>query len=180
MCTAFRTAALAFVVVFLCASAAEAQRGRANRIDGVRVDVHGSFGFHAALGAGFRIDIPIVPGGFINGVEDELALSPGAEFFFVHFSRHNHNDNLHFGDDFSFWPLVVAQWNVYLNQDWSIFPELGVTVGIWSHSHGAQGGHAHGTIHPAGGFGARFHFNQRNALLMRVSWPAGGQVGITF
>ena len=35
-------------------------------------------------------------------------------------------------------------------------------------------------IAPAGGIGARYHFNGRNSLLMRASWPAGLQVGMTF
>ena len=185
----------AFVVVATIAAAmlgtaadAEAQRrGRARKIDGVRFDVHLDAGWHQAFGVGFRVDIPIVPDGFIQrGVEDEFALSVGGEFFFWNWHDHRgRNDYWDYrSDGVAFWPTAMAQWNFYLNESWSIFPELGLGIAFWSyeHEHRDEPRHSHAVVRPfpSISFGARWHFSDRNALLFRINWPAGAQFGITF
>lgn len=171
--------------ILLSASGAEAQRGRGRMIQGVRPEVHLDFGWHGAFGVGFRVDIPIVPDGFIDGVDDEFALSPGAEFFFFsYYNNHGVRGHYYYDEGLAVWPLLAAQWNFYLNEDWSIFPELGIAMIFYTHTHRVSDfgdeTHSHIAFDPFFGFGARWHFNARNALLMRLSWPAGFQIGITF
>lgn len=163
-------------------------RGRDHRIQGIRVDVHGNMAYYGAIGAGFRLDIPIVPRGFLHSsrVEDELAISPGLDLFFFAFSRYCYNDGAgsrrcsdHTG--FGIWPVVMAQWNLYLSRSWSVFPELGVAFIINDHNYrGVRDRHADFYAVPAASIGARWHFSQRNALLLRLSYPAGFQIGLTF
>lgn len=163
------------------ATTADAQRrGGANKIDTVRFDVHGDFAWYS-LGAGFRVEFAIVPDGFLQGdIEDELALSPGFDMFFVPYATvHNYSDVV-------FAPLIVAQWNLYLNDKWSVFPELGMVTlfgnyGRFAHRHRYwDQGHSHVYFDVAANVGARYHFSDRVALLMRVGYPAGFQIGITF
>lgn len=189
-------AIMAVITAGICLTAADAEaqrRGRARKIDGVRFDVHLDIGWHEAFGAGFRVDIPIVPDGFLRGgsVQDELALSPGFDLFFFAFHDRHHDGrrfhgNLRYHDGVSFMPLMAVQWNLYLNESWSIFPEAGGAVALWNydHCHDSPGPdcHSHTDVNffPLLSFGARWHFSDRNALLFRVSWPIGFQFGITF
>lgn len=189
MNTATRIALSALVVLCTLAAAADAEaqrRGRARKIDGVRFDVHLDLGWHEAFGVGFRVDIPIVPDGFLSGgsIEDELAISPGLDLFFWawHDRHHGDHDQLRHHDGWSVMPLVAVQWNLYLNESWSIFPELGIASAWWTydHCHGGCHDHAYLRFYPLASFGARWHFSDRNALLFRLSWPVGFQFGITF
>jgi hypothetical protein len=171
----------------LCALAptsAEAQRRRrASHADSVRFDVHVDLGWYGGFGAGFRVDIPIIPDGMIeaSGVDDELVLSPGAEFLFWDYYDYDHSSSVGIA------PLIALQWNFYLSDKWSVFPELGLALMIgdhWHHRHQHNnpdtGDHTHVFFDPFLGGGARYHFSARNALLLRVNWPAGLQIGITF
>lgn len=136
---------------------------------GVRFDLHLDFGYFANAGVGFRADIPIVRDGLISGVRDDLSLSLGAELMWWY--RHEYNG-------FGVLPIAALQWNFYVSDHWDIFPELGVTFifgpGEWNDKYFP------GYALPFIGVGARYHFSPRNALLMRVNFPAGFQVGITF
>lgn len=161
------------------------QRGRS--IDGVRFDAHLDVGWWGAFGAGFRVDIPIVPDGFIDRMHDELAISFGGEVFFWtwynerdYWGRgHGYYDYHHEGVAFA--PVAAAQWNFYLNESWSLFPELGIATFIFWHRHEQdRPTHGHFRVSPLASFGARWHFSDRNALLFRATWPVGFQVGITF
>jgi hypothetical protein len=143
-----------------------------NGIHAVRFDVHGDFGGYGSLGAGFRVDIPIVRGGFINGVDDELALSPGLDVFFSHF----YYDYYHGAPYFI--PSIVVQWNFYLGSHWSVFPEVGLAFYVGDDHYLRRGVPFYPV--PDFGVGARYHFSARNALLLRISTPTGFQVGITF
>ena len=167
----------------LAPSSADAQRRgrRASHADSVRFDVHLDLGWYGGLGAGFRVDVPIVPDGMIEGnVDDELVLSPGAEFLFWDYYGRDHTSNVGIA------PLVALQWNFYVSDKWSVFPELGVAMmfgDYWhhKHSHNDPGNdHGHVYVDPFLGGGARYHFSARNALLLRINWPAGLQIGITF
>jgi hypothetical protein len=168
------------VVLCFTPSLAKAQRG--NKIDSVRFDVHASLGWWWAFGAGFRVDIPLVPDGFIDGhVEDEFAITFGVEGQFVRWNDYRCNGRYGCWGDWSVWPDVAVQWNFYLNQKWSIFPELGLAVAIYDCDKGMGNRGACATASPLISFGARYHFAPpRVALLLRVSYPFGFQVGITF
>jgi hypothetical protein len=145
-----------------------------NQIEGVRLDVHADFGSYGAFGAGLRADIPIVPNGIIDGVmNDEIAFSPGVEVFFLEY----------YGDRYVggpyFMPLAMLQWNFYIGDDWSVFPEAGIALYAGNADYLPRG---HGGVYAAfaTGIGARYHFSPRNSVLLRASWPAGLQVGLTF
>jgi hypothetical protein len=186
--------ALTALGICLVATDAEAQRrgrGNARKIDGVRFDVHLDIGWHEALGAGLRVEFAIVPDGFLRGgrVQDELALSMGGEAFFWsfhdrhHFDDDRHNDGLRYHDGFSLMPVFAAQWNFYLNESWSVFPEVGAALAWWTYEHHHNGnthGHSYVRFYPLISVGARWHFTDRNALLFRLTWPVGFQFGITF
>jgi hypothetical protein len=161
-------------------TSAEAQaQGRDYRINGVRPEVHGSIGGHGDLGLGFRIDIPIVPEGFIRRGRDDFALSPGLDLQFFDFE---HDDDLRPGrrdrdrSNVLVIPQLAAQWNFYFPRHaWSIFPEAGlaIVIGDWD---GDDDVH----VDPLIAFGARKHFSGRTALVMRVGWPSGFQLGAAF
>ncbi len=142
-----------------------------NRIHGVRMDAHVNLGTYGGVGVGVRGDIPIVPEGFIDGIDDELAISPGADvYLFNSYTRYSSGAYVI--------PVVMAQWNFYLNDQWSLFPEAGLAMFIGNAAYLPGNRGLYLTV--ATGAGARYHFNDRNALLMRASWPTGLQVGMTF
>jgi hypothetical protein len=126
--------------------------------------VHIDLGFRTDLGFGLRVDIPIVPEGLLASAKDELAISPGADLLF---------DN---GEVWVGVP-VALQWNFYLNQSWSVFPELGLALLAGHHHRDRRSDVAVDFLLAVGG---RYHWNDRNALVLRVGWPIGVQFGVTF
>lgn len=142
-----------------------------NRINGVRMDVHADLGTYGGLGVGIRGDIPLVPEGFIDGVDDEFAISPGADVYLIN------SYSLYSGGPYVI-PVIMAQWNFYLTDQWSVFPEAGLAMFIGNADYLPGNRGVYVTV--ATGAGARYHFNERNSLLMRASWPTGLQVGMTF
>lgn len=145
-----------------------------NQIQSVRGEVHGSVSQYGVFGIGGRAEFALVPDGFIGGdVHDELALSLGAELFFAELNPGWYDGGLYVV------PIAALQWNFYLGDEWSIFPELGVAFYIDPDDNGWNG-HSGVYAAPDIGFGARYHFAARNALLLRASSPGGLQVGLTF
>lgn len=155
--------------------------GYSNQIHGTRLDLHGNVDRYGVFGVGGRLEFALVPNGFLRGsVHDEFALSLGADFLFApsYFGWDSYD-----GGGYAV-PIAAVQWNLYLGDRWSIFPEAGVAIhmgfddGGWKDSNG----HSYGWLYaePDLGFGARFHFSPRVALLMRLSTPGGLQVGLNF
>lgn len=165
--------------VWLGGSAVAAAQEDDYRISYVRPEVHLSAGGHADLGAGFRVDIAIVPNGFLRNKRDDFALSPGMDiqfFDFRHDTRKGGPEHDHEPDTVLLIPQLAAQWNIYFpRRAWSIFPELGVApvIGSWD---GRDDVH----VDPLAAFGARKHFARRAALVMRAGWPSGFQIGLSF
>lgn len=136
-------------------------------IYGVRPELHAGIGWHGEVGVGGRADIPIVPSGVIEGIDDELAISPGGELYLE-------TD----GDaDVTVSALVAAQWNFYFQPEWSVFPEVGIALHIGDRGRRDDTDLRLGLL--VGG-GARYHWSSRNALVMRLCWPFGLQIGVTF
>ena len=137
----------------------------------VRLDVHGDFGWYNTAGAGLRVDIPIVREGFIHGsrVHDDLSISPGLDMFWWYGYT---------SGGAGFIPMVMAQWNLYFAPQWSFLAELGLAViyGPRNWNKRYYGSY----LAPTGQLGFRWHFSSAAALLVRVGWPAGAQVGIAF
>jgi hypothetical protein len=91
------------------------------RIHGVRGDAHASLGGYGWWGVGLRADLPVLREGILPpGIDDELAISPGAELYFADLNT----DETYYGGGVYAIPVVLAQWNVYLGK-WSVFPESG-------------------------------------------------------
>jgi len=134
-------------------------------IEGVRPELHLGIGWHGDLGFGGRVDVPVVPSGFIDGFNDELALSPGGDLYF----GGGKNDNL-YGD-----ALLAVQWNLYLKPEWSVFPEIGLAFIF-----GDGGGRDRLHLSPVFALGGRYHWSSRNSFVLRMVWPFGLQLGITF
>ena len=156
---------------------AEAQ-GR--HIQGLRPEVHAGVGFHGFLSAGFDLEFAIVPDGFLRRMDDELALAVGFDVLFADFSRDR--DDIH---GFGFAPNVTAQWNIYLSDRWSVFPEAGFTVlflteGDHRYYRGHGRGGRRGYVDAVAGVGARLHMGERFALVFRVGYPFGAQIGLNF
>jgi hypothetical protein len=103
-----------------------------------------------------------VKDGLLTSARDDLAISPGVDLLF---------------DDGNVWVGVpiALQWNFYINQVWSVFPELGLALLFGEH---------HRKNDVAVDFllavGGRYHFSSRNALVLRIGWPIGLQFGVTF
>ena len=145
-----------------------------NQIKGVRLEAHGTVSPYSVLGAGARAEFAVAPNGFIGGdVHDELALSLGADAYFAQL-----NPGFYDGG-FYVVPIAALQWNFYLGQQWSIFPEAGLAFHVAANDTGWNGRQPI-YAQPDLGFGARLHFSDRNALLLRASSPGGLQVGLTF
>ncbi len=145
---------------------AQAQPTSSSPDGAVRFEAHLLVGYYRDLGAGFRADIPIVPSGLIDAVEDDLAVVLGVDLLWYYRG--------HTG--FGATPLVALQWNFYLDPHWSVFPELGIAFLIADDNDRP----IESIAAPTAAVGARYHFSVRNALLLRLGWPGGLQVGITF
>ena len=175
----------ALIVILTASSTAFAADQHAgsdhNQIQAVRGEVHGTLDTFGLFGVGGRVEFPLVSNGLVNDVNDELALSLGADLFFspVYSGWYN---NYAGG---SYLILIAAvQWNFYLGDDWSVFPELGIALHASLDQNGWDNGNgrSYGWIYPAldAGVGARYHFSSRVALLLRASTPGGLQVGVVF
>lgn len=80
-----------------------------NSIRGVRFEVHADLGFSGFLGAGFDVEIPVVPNGFLpsSSIRDEFALVPGIDLLAYDFRDGTRG--------VAFAPQITAQWNLYVH-----------------------------------------------------------------
>ena len=184
--------AAAVVLAPSLASEAEAQpRGaiQRNGIQGVRIELHGTLGFYHAFGGGLRVDIPLIKDGFTDKLDDEFALSVGGDVGFFpwggsHYDRREWRN--HYGrwgrwyGDWATWAIAALNWNIYVGDKFSFFPELGLTVSVhdcWDRDFNRG---VCATAAPVAGVGFRYHFGKRAAFVARVNWPVGLQLGIAF
>jgi hypothetical protein len=136
-----------------------ARDGGARFISGVRPEAHMNLFYHNGewFGFGGRAEIPLVQEGLLVEVNDELAICPGLDLLV---------------NGFAIAPMVAMQWNFYVAREWSVFPDLGFAIII--------GEHGHPDVEPVFEVGGRYHFNDRNALMLRIGWPGLLQFGVTF
>ncbi len=157
---------LLLVPHFAAASDATLGESSLQRFAPVRFEVHADLGWYGAAGVGGRVEFSVADD-VIRGIENDISLSFGADLLFSF-------DSQYLGT--SVYPIAAAQWNFYVSRRVSLFPEVGVAFLF-----GPNRERYWGTfVAPYAGLGFRFHFTNRNALLLRVSWPAGLQLGITF
>lgn len=178
------TAALLFLALAAATPASAQHRGgNAHPIDSLRLDLHADFAWYGAFGVGARLDIPVLPEGFLRSgsVEDDFVISPGVDLFFWNSLRYSYRcgpdvcSSSTWGGTFASF-LVAAQWNLYIG-NWSFFPEAGLAI-IVGNSYYWQDRYYNSFIWPFIGGGVRWHFSEGAALLFRVSWPAGLQIGV--
>lgn len=174
---------LGLAAVLLAAAPAEAAPPRAagvNHIPGARFEIHLNLNRYL-LGAGFRAELPIVPNGVIQGggnVHDEIAVTLGGDLWAVPY-YYGYTDGAYL------MPVAALEWNFYIGDKWSIFPEVGLTFPIGflgpNHRYDPYWGYAHAySLWYVAGFGVRYHFSTRNSLVFRVGSTSGFAVGITF
>ena len=107
----------------------------------------GPFNDQANVGLGFRGSFNIAHG-FVPSINDTVGIGIGFDFAP--------------GDGDVYVPIVL-QWNFWLSTHFSVFGEPGIAFGS---GRGSNGG-----VYPALFVGARFHFNDRIALTLRMGYP---------
>ena len=173
-----RSAAIALGMGILClASGANAAewigRQPGNHDNGVEYEFHFTFGYDKSygVGGGVRFGIPILKRGFIPSINNSVVIS--------------------FGADVLNWPAegygvsgliipVMLQWNFYLTRVWSVFVEAGFAPRIWFDEPG--GHHSRFFPWPGASIGTRIHFTAGGypALVIRMGFPTGLTLGLSF
>lgn len=128
-----------------------------------RVDAHAALTWEADVGAGLRLDIPILNRARHHSSRDELALSLGADVSFVNFDG---------SERLTTWPTVMGQWTLAVSERFSLYPELGLVARVERRDFKG--------IYPSVGFGVRVRLYKVLALMGRLGWPIAVSIGITF
>ncbi len=169
MRTTHLTAVLAAAVSVLAATPAEAEESIIKNPGDhpsyrFEAEPHGLLGFGGPfekgkgdLGAGFRGTIILVENGFVPSINNSVGIGFGGDVFF--------------GKGTVFVP-VVMQWNFWLSTHWSVMGEPGVGF-AFNRFKGRD------LLHPVLDVGARYHFNDKVSLTMKVGYPAVS-VGVSF
>lgn len=137
------------------------------------------------VGLGVRLSAPVVHNGFVNTINNNVAISFGLDW--VHYDgcyrgwgwrRHDWC-----GGSVNFFQIPVAlQWNFFLATHWSLYAELGLSLqrlaysGDWEH-HGYRNP-SRTRVRFAGFLGARYHFNESVALTLRLGEVSS--LGVSF
>jgi hypothetical protein len=135
------------------------------------------------VGLGFRASIPVLERGPIPRFNNNLAVSFGLDW--AHFSDCGPSEGGCGANDF--WLPIVLQWNFFVTDWLSLFPEFGLAI---QHSRWDWDGyppddcrrvrgvdvcrrHSSETdVRPVVWFGARFNLTSRLSLVMRVGTPS--------
>jgi hypothetical protein len=130
-------------------------------------------------GVGARFSIPLVKNGFIDEINNSVAISFGLDLM--------HYDSCwYFGNcsaDYLDFP-VVMQWNFYVADRWSVFGEPGFVfyhgfVGDCPPNNECLSSPRTTFLEPAIYLGGRYHFSEKAALTMRIGFPTLS-VGVSF
>jgi len=134
---------------------------------------YGTFGF----GGGVRFSIPLCKNCFVPKINNNVAISFGADFVTYPFT----NTTFAFTD---LYLPVAMQWNFFIHKKWSIAGEVGFApvFGVfYDYGYCGPGPACHNWwLYPDFGFVARYHFNERVALTMRIGFPEFFNVGVSF
>lgn len=135
------------------------------------------YGFFG-IGGGVRFSIPLCKNCFIPKINNNVAISFGADFVSYPFGNGN------FALTYLVLP-VALQWNFFVHKKWSVGPEFGFApvIGIFYDYNNCGGGfgcHNWG-IYPTFSAVGRYHFNDRVALTMRIGTPPEFfNIGVSF
>lgn len=149
----------------------------------VELEPHGLLGWGrawggAGLGLGARASIPIVRNGFVQTLNNSVAISFGIDW--VRYSDcYYHWRGVGYGCGASFFMFPVAmQWNFWLTEKWSVFGEPGLHVYHATYDANWCDPRFLGCAYPtttsvdfAFYAGGRFHFNDKVSLTMRIGYP---------
>jgi hypothetical protein len=148
----------------------------------VDIEPHGILGWGfgwgpVGVGGGVRFSIPVCKNCFVPKINNNVAISFGADFAVYPFSDY-------YGASPSFVFLPVAlQWNFFVARKWSVGAEPGVTpwVGIAGYDNYCREPGCHNWfIWPSLAVVARYHFNEHVALTMRAGFPEFFNLGVSF
>lgn len=133
---------------------------------------YGPFGF----GGGARFSIPLCKNCFIPKINNNVAISFGADFVFYPFVPAGATV-----PTYLYLP-VAMQWNFFVAKKWSVGPEIGFTpsFGVFYDYGVCNGNCRNWGIWPSFWAVARYHFNDRVALTMRIGFPEFFNVGVSF
>jgi len=150
-------------------------------------DYHGT-----SYGPGIRFGIPIAGPAFVKKINDSVGITFGADL--LHYDVYTYycvgrGCPAGFYDAPSFWSLyfpVALQWNFWLTDKWSAFGEPGFAIRHAFYPSGycpnadAFGCPDSTRLLFAFYAGARYHFGDTLALTMRIGYPTGFSIGLSF
>ncbi|HEX4354133.1 MAG TPA: hypothetical protein VHZ95_14490 [Polyangiales bacterium] len=125
------------------------------------------------IGLGFRVSIPIMQDGPVPTLNNNLAIGFGLDW--AHFGGGCYGVSNACDED-DIWVPVTLQWNFFLTQAISIFPELGLGFrdAIFD-GYLCSNGRCRGSdleVQPILWFGARFRVLDQFALVLRLGTPS--------
>ncbi len=139
-------------------------------------NAYGFFGF----GGGVRISMPICKNCFVPRINNNVAISFGADFIFYPLG----DAARVFGFTPSYLALPVAlQWNFFVHKKWSVAGEPGFTplFGVFYNYGNCAGGCNNWGIYPTLSAVGRYHFSDKIALTMRIGTPPEFfNIGVSF
>lgn len=137
---------------------------------------------NTGIGIGGRFSIPIVENGFVQTINNSVAISFGIDW--IHYDGCFFNGNC--AVDYLHFPIVM-QWNFFVARRWSVFGEPGLdiyhgffsdcpftTANAFACNTPTQTG-----VEPAFFLGGRYHFSDGAALTMRIGFPTFS-IGVSF
>lgn len=124
-------------------------------------------------GLGARFSIPVVKNGFVQSINNSVAVSFGLDI--------THYDGCTFAGlgcsaTYFYFP-VAMQWNFFVAQRWSVFGEPGLAIyhgfvdDCPAGANNCNRPHVNGVI-PALWVGGRYHISESVSLTLRIGWPA--------
>jgi hypothetical protein len=124
-------------------------------------------------GIGGRFSIPIVHNGFVDSINNSVAISFGMDI--THYEGCTYA-GLGCSATYFFFP-VAMQWNFFVGQRWSVFGEPGLTIyhgfvdDCAPNNPNCVRPHVNGAV-PAFWIGGRYHLSETVSLTLRIGWPA--------
>jgi hypothetical protein len=137
-------------------------------------DYYGFFG----IGGGARFSVPICKNCFIPKINNNVAISFGADLAIFPFYN---TATANYAPTFLYLPIAM-QWNFFLSQKWSIGPAIGFSpvVGVFYDYNACGGGCRNWFFAPLFEVAARYHFTDRVTLTMRLGFPEFFNIGVSF
>jgi hypothetical protein len=125
-------------------------------------------------GIGARFSIPLVDNGFVDSINNSVAISFGADL--VHEDWCWYDNRANCSANYLDFP-VVMQWNFFVAQHWSVFGEPGLVIydGFFQDCPNGNNCPGHPStfgLSPALYLGGRYHLSAGTALTMRIGFPA--------